>query len=316
MLDKRASYTSADSLPLKLLMLEDPGRLRPVHVQWMPTNRCNLSCKFCSCSERDKSLEMPIDPAISVIRKFSEMGCEAVTITGGGEPLCHPHLPEMVDEFCRHGVKVGLVTNGLLLPRVPVETLRKLTWCRISHGDDRRFTLQYRESLRTVVGSASSVDWAFSYVIGGQPDYASIREIVEFANEHGFTHVRLVGDLMHPEDAPFDRVRQSIQGVDRIVIYQPRKEFTRGKDCLIGYVKPLVSPDFWMYMCCGVQYALEPMSKDLPDELCMGSALDLESVYRDVSPRRVWCSRCYYQQYNDLLKVLSSPTSVAHREFV
>jgi len=44
-MDKRSSYTAASSLPAKVLRNKDvldalPG-IEPVHVQFIPTNRCN-----------------------------------------------------------------------------------------------------------------------------------------------------------------------------------------------------------------------------------------------------------------------------------
>jgi len=313
MLDRKTSYTAAGSVPLKLLMLPEPGRLRPIHVQWVPTNRCNLRCEFCSCSARDRSLEMSLDQAIEVIDHLAELGCLAATITGGGEPLMQSGFPTMVKHFRHRGVEVGLVTNGTLLHVQDPSILKLLTWCRVSCGDEREFTPVQAERLSRV--THLPVDWSFSYVVGVNPDVANARRVVDFAHEHEFTHVRLVGDLLHPEEVPFDEVSRNFAG-DDLVLMQPRKQYVRGHDCLICYVKPLIAPDFRVYMCCGVQYALDPMSLDLPQALCLGSALDLGAIYADPRPQKVPCVRCYYQDYNDLLGVLSDPIRVKHRRFV
>lgn len=315
MVDLRASYTAADTVPLKLFLNEGVKDLRPIHVQWIPTNRCNLNCSFCSCSERNKSLEMPLNKAISVIQELAYLGCKAVTITGGGEPLCHKGLTVMLEAFHQNNIQVGLVTNGRLLNDLSIYTLNKLTWCRISHGDERHFDLDYQQIL-SYATQATKVDWSFSYVVGSSPNLLNLVQVVDYANRKNFTHVRLVGDLLHPEEIDFEPIHRVLEGKDSKVIYQPRKEYTRGKDCLIGYVKPLIAPNFNVYMCCGVQYALEPMTKDLPDELCLGSALNLRDIYSNPSPQKVSCVRCYYQNYNELLKTLSRLDSIAHRDFI
>jgi organic radical activating enzyme len=304
MIDRKASYTAADTVPVKLFLHEEVKRLRPVHVNWMPTNRCNLNCPFCSCAGRDQSEEMPIDVAVKVICNFARLGCKAVTVTGGGEPLCYGPLMEMLQEFHHYGIDIGLVTNGLLFNRLSLATVSLLTWCRISNADGRSLTPAYRRILDRV--TEVPIDWAFSHVVSKEPNLEEIRQVVEYARAKHFTHVRLVGDLMEPEAVPFAPVMDALTGIDDLVIYQPRKEYSQSTSCLIGYVKPVVAPNFRMYLCCGVQYALDPTRRDMPEELSMGSALNLDSVYEKPEPYRVHCNRCYYGAYNSLLATLTS----------
>ena len=310
--DKRASYTAANAIPVKLFFHEETAKLRPIHVNWLPTNRCNLNCPFCSCSKRDKSLEMPLKEALRVIEEFARLGCKAATITGGGEPLCHPRLPEMIEHFVGCGIDVGLVTNGLLLDTLDLDAIGLLTWCRVSNADHRHFTPAYQRVLDRV--TEVPIDWAFSHVVGPDPNVQEIRRIVEYANKREFTHVRLVGDLKQPAEIFMRGIRRHLEDIDERVIYQPRKEYVASNSCLAGYVKPVVGPDFKMYLCCGVQYALAKPSDDLPEELSMGSARDLEAVYRDPKPFKVPCARCYYQAYNDVLHAMTS--QIAHGNFV
>jgi len=312
MIDKQASYTAADTIPVKLFLNQGVPRLRPVHVQWMPTNACNMQCDFCSCSERNRSLEMPIDEALRVIGDFAQLGCKAVTITGGGEPLMHPYITEMIEAFHEAGILVGLVTNGLLLDRLSQKVIGLLTWCRISNADNRTFSAGYRRILDRV--TQVPIDWAFSHVVTSTPNLSEIVRVVKYANKRAFTHVRLVGDLLEPEAVQLGSVREVLQGIDQLVLYQPRKKFVRSGSCLIGYVKPVVAPDFKMYLCCGVQYATDPMNRDFPESLSMGSARELGEVYGNPQPIAVNCVRCYYQNYNAVLRALTS--DIQHREFV
>lgn len=241
--------------------------------------------------------------------RFARLGCKAVTITGGGEPLCYPRLEEMIAEFQTHGIEIGLVTNGLLLDRLSTRSIAQLTWCRISNGDDRTFTETYRRTLDRA--TAIPIDWAFSYVVSETPNLDEIGRIVAYATEKKFTHVRLVGDLMAPETVPMDMVREHLQGCDDLVIYQPRKKYVPSLSCLVGYVKPIITPDFRMYLCCGAQYALKEQTRDWPEALCMGSALRLDDVYGSPKPFSVPCLRCYYSDYNRVLAgILENPSHV------
>lgn len=314
MTDLNASYTAADTFPLKLLLNNGVKDFQPVHVQWIPTNRCNLRCKFCSCSERDRTVEMDLPTAESIIFRLAQLGCRAVTITGGGEPLLHEYLPEMLAQFRLMDIKIGLVTNGLLLDRLSVEDLSTLTWCRISNGDERTITPSYRRTLEDTIARGPKVDWAFSHVLSEHPNLPEIRKLVEFANEHQFTHVRIVADIFQARDISFDSIREELLGIDQRVIYQPRNAPVRSSLCAIGYIKPVIAPDFNIYHCCGVQYAMEEPRRDLPQELCMGSAKNLDDLY--VAPK-VWsvnCARCYYEAYNKVLRPLLG--DIRHEEFL
>lgn len=324
--DIKTSFTAADSIPLKVLLdtdlfkkVQNSNRLVPLHIQLLPTNRCNLKCKFCSCSERDESLEIDFNLAKKIIKLCKDEGTKAVTITGGGEPLLYPHFSDLIDCFYDNSIKIGLVSNGLLLHKVDNKTLNKITWCRISNDDFRTFSTNYRAQLEEVVSGATSVDWAFSHVVSSKPNLEEIARIIHFANSHDFTHVRLVADLFHPEDINMGTLADSLRAMnvdDSKVVYQGRKAFERGDDCYIGYLKPLIGPDAKIYACCGVQYALEVPSKDLPPELCLGDALDLHEIMSrsNVPLDGTRCVKCYYGNYNSLLRGMLK--SVVHKEFV
>jgi len=325
-IDIKTSFTAADSVPLKVLLDKNlmhhahhNNRLLPLHIQFLPTNRCNMNCTFCSCSERDADLEMDFDLARAIIEKCQAAGTKAVTITGGGEPLMYPKFAELVQCFHSNGIKIGLVSNGLLLHKVPKETIDKITWCRISNDDNRSFSGAYAERLTRVVEASPEVDWAFSHVVSSTPNIPEITRIVEFANDHSFTHVRLVADLFQPADVDMEALKDALRAhdlADAKVVYQGRKAFEKGGDCFIGFLKPLIGPDAKIYACCGVQYAFEVPSKDLPKELCLGEAMDLEKILAgsDVPLDGSKCVKCYYMNYNTLLRGMLK--SIAHKEFV
>ncbi len=89
---KEISYTAASAYPIKIFfdlellksMIKDK-KILARHIQMNFTNRCNLNCSFCSCSERDKSIEMPFEKVVETMQKFKELGCVSTTLTGGGE---------------------------------------------------------------------------------------------------------------------------------------------------------------------------------------------------------------------------------------
>jgi len=318
----KESYTAASQIPVKIILDTElvkkikSGTIPPVHVQFMPTNRCNLNCSFCSCAARNKNIEMDFNLAKKIIDDLKDLGCKAVTITGGGEPLFYPQIEELIEYFYRKKIKIGLVTNGLLLHKVSKDTLNKLVWCRISHADYRPFNSEYIRLLHKI--TSVDIDWAFSYVVSETPNLERIAKLVLFANDHEFTHIRLVSDLFVPEKIDMKKINEYLKRIkvdDKLVIYQGRKDYTKGSDCFICYLKPVISPDLKVYTCCGAQYALKKPSRDMPEELCIGSALELKSIYKEFKPfKGSICHKCYYENYNIILKNLLN--GIKHREFI
>ncbi len=86
--DKITSFTAASELPLKIFLDNElvnsikKGVILPRHIQLNPENNTNLNCDWCSCSKRDKNLELDYNGLISTMRGAYKLGCKAVTITG------------------------------------------------------------------------------------------------------------------------------------------------------------------------------------------------------------------------------------------
>jgi len=317
------SYTAADSLPVKLIKnyellrsMREKKTIIPIHVQFIPTNQCNLNCTFCSCSEDDRKTEMSFDDAKRIIEKLHKLGTKSVTLTGGGEPLLYKHFQELLTEFHSAGIKIGFVTNGLSLDQYSYEYV---TWCRISNSDERVLNSEYYKILNIAVEDNPDVDWAFSHVVSPYPDCAKIQRIIEFANLNNFTHVRLVADLLNYDKVDLSKVRITLKTNyvdDSKVIYQSRNTPTRGGDCYICYLKPMIGADCKVYCCCGSQYSLKKPSKSLPSELCLGSAFDIDKIIKNshIPFNGYICHRCYYENYNKVLEAILTDTE--HMDFV
>lgn len=81
---------------------------------WELTLRCNLSCRHCgSRAGKPRPDELSLAECLSVVEQLSELGCRMVTL-GGGEPLLRPEWPIIAEALVDRGIKVGMVTNGLM----------------------------------------------------------------------------------------------------------------------------------------------------------------------------------------------------------
>lgn len=320
--DRTSSYTAAgDGFPVKLLQSHDAidsrGRIVPLHPQIYPTNACNLDCSFCSCSARDRKLEISWLDTKQILVELFDLGAKALSISGGGEPLLLPHINEMIDLAQGMNMEIGLVTNGSLMSKLKVRD--HPTWIRVSTSDSRDMNGRFWNQLCLAVENYHKTDWAFSYVLTKKPDYTKLRKVLAFAHRHSFTHVRIVSDLTDLNNVPeMDEVKAALAMMpgEHLVIYQGRKAYTKGyKHCLISLLKPVIGPDGGIWPCCGVQYALPKPSNDMEIGMRMGDWTDFRDIMQE---QRCFngsaCTRCYYESYNTALDLLTRP--IKHKEFV
>jgi len=311
------SYTAADiSIPIKVL--HDTELVNSIinykyillrHLQLCPTNACNLNCKFCSCGDRNNKTEMPYDKAAKILEDSKEVGCRSITITGGGEPLMHPRINDIIKKCDDLRIGVGMVTNGLLLDRLTTP----VKWCRISFDSNRYFS-KLKPILSEAVKRFPKIDWAFSFVM--YDAIGDLEKVIDFANNNHFTHIRVVSDILHPEEDKIDKLKTGLTGKDQKIIYQSRSKPSVGaKDCLISLLKPTISAEGNIYPCCGAQYAIKNSKRDFVDKMSMGPAENIkEIVEKQQHFDGSICQVCYYSGYNKLLSLLNR--DIAHGEWV
>jgi len=316
------SFTSASVFPAKLLktnVTDAAGRIMPVHLQISPTNRCTLNCSFCSCSARDKKLQLSLKDIKRIIINATFCGTKAVTITGGGEPLCHPKIKQIIEYIHECGIKIGLVTNGTIVHMLSKKDWSRVAWCRISSGDFRKWTDKYRDRLQLAIDSGPNVDWAFSHVVGCKPNIELIRKLMKFAKLNNFTHIRLVSDLLDLDNVPpMDDIEEKLIDIDYPnMIYQGRKDARQGTErCLISLLKPVVGTNGMLYPCCGTQYAQAEPAKDFGAPIMtMGPACDIRGIYKNQECfNGLKCKTCYYSDYNYALDIMTD--ELKHEEWV
>jgi organic radical activating enzyme len=247
------SYTSASVFPAKLLSSNTDitwhtmeHDIQPIHIQLNPTNKCNLNCSFCSCKGKDDA-EMTFEQVSDILSRFRKLGTKAVTISGGGDPLCHPRINDIIDKCKDLGIEVGLVTNAILLPILKRSS--DIKWCRISLSGEHLISKKAEE----VIKEMPQVDWAFSYVM--IPDnFSNVVEAVKLSNDLKVTHMRIVDDILDEGESYIGKAQEMIHAAgedDSRVIYQGRKNHTVGTPkCLISLIKPSIDAHGLVFPCC------------------------------------------------------------------
>ncbi len=125
------------------------------------TQRCNLTCVACPCHSPFRAAPQPAgtnDLSPEIFQRFltelRAMGTRTLVLSGDGEPLLHPQLPELISFAKDLGMHVTLFTNGALL-----------TPSLAARLSDSRLDV-----LRVSLWSATSEDFAAAYP-GTRPEF-------------------------------------------------------------------------------------------------------------------------------------------------
>jgi MoaA/NifB/PqqE/SkfB family radical SAM enzyme len=94
---------------------------RPLQCSLYVTDRCNLSCSY--CSEFDNQSPHPSLSALKRrIDKVVELGVIKLALVGG-EPLLHPDIEHIIRHAKNKDITVSISTNGFLLSNSMIEKL-------------------------------------------------------------------------------------------------------------------------------------------------------------------------------------------------
>ncbi|MBN1591828.1 MAG: radical SAM protein [Candidatus Coatesbacteria bacterium] len=91
----------------------------PHLIDWAITNRCNLKCVHCRGMAQE---ELDSETLLSVAEEIPALNPGWV-ILEGGEALLRDELWDIIDILHRRGIRLYLISNGMLLNRMSVERL-------------------------------------------------------------------------------------------------------------------------------------------------------------------------------------------------
>jgi len=89
------------------------GRRVPLFVQLMPTERCNLRCRYCYADFGYRAREdFPLENILRLIDGLGELGTRFIMVAGG-EPMMRRDIGIIVNRITEHGIECSINTNGL-----------------------------------------------------------------------------------------------------------------------------------------------------------------------------------------------------------
>ncbi len=84
----------------------------PFHAEFSPTDACNYDCFFCNAAFVDRSQRLKWDVLRKVTEDLIDMGVRSVRLAGGGEPLIHPQITDMLDLLLERRINISNVTTN------------------------------------------------------------------------------------------------------------------------------------------------------------------------------------------------------------
>ncbi len=86
-------------------------------------SRCNCRCAMCDIWKTGEHREIPVSFVEHHIEAFAKFGVEWVVLSGG-EPLMHSALFRICDIVRSRGIRVTVLTSGLLISRYASDIAR------------------------------------------------------------------------------------------------------------------------------------------------------------------------------------------------
>jgi len=122
--------------PQHLASFQKRENFAPVSVEISPSHLCNAKCPSCWYVVGDQKPAHSRDYLnfallLSVLDDFADMGVEALTWTGGGDPSIYPQINQAIEAAAHHGLKQAMFTNGY----VSIERPDLLRWIRLTITD-------------------------------------------------------------------------------------------------------------------------------------------------------------------------------------
>lgn len=279
----------------RIRAVRDRSPVAPVHVRLKPINHCNHDCWYCAYrvsnlqlgKDMDLRDRIPEDKMAEIVEDIVDMGVEAVTFSGGGEPLLYKTLPQHIKRLGEGGVKVASLTNASNLKGRMAEAFAEHgTWIRVSMDgwDDDSYAKARNvpvgafstivDNMRAFTALKSRCVLGASYIVD-QANSAHVYEFCALMKDVGVNHVRVAGavvsnspgeqnayhkDIFDDVMAQIDRAEGLVDDVFGLVNHYHEMESRFDKDydfCPYLQFQTVIGADSMVYACHDKAYNLD-----------------------------------------------------------
>lgn len=312
--------------PEWLQAIREGKRPAPICVELIPTNRCNHNCVFCIHKAPNPlfnpKAEIKFSKLAEIVNDCAEMGVQAIEVTGGGEPMMHPHFLDLCWLILSHGMDLGLVTNGSLWNRHTTDVLSQATWVRFSidagteeaYAATRGVAVGYgglqkvRNAVNDLAGTGPTV--GVSFVIC-EANLDTIGHAAENAGNDGADYLRITVPVGTDYDGTANDELDSICDDPffiTIIDALNRRDDVAMCPCRIQHANAYIGADENLYSCCCNAYT----DTGYLGTLKGARFKDVWPTAKSVNPAN--CTRCAYAEKNEAIDAaLAEPV---HGNFV
>lgn len=267
----------------KVLKIIDGEIPLPEVVELFTTNFCSFSCPFCRCSEYhgDSSQYLDFPLFARLLSELSQQGVKTLEMGGGGEPLEHPRIEEMLTLLASEGFRLGLITSGYVMTSNPglVDPLLQCSdWIRFSvdaisdevyrtvHGRHRVLYSALKNTMTDIVQSVRAqppgnrISKIGMKIIIQQPNEDEVLRVVDEALEIGVHYLQFKWLEEHPWSIPLERRPGLIADLKKQIAEIPQESLMvdllsgyggprmQGR-CVMSVLHPVVDWDGAVYLC-------------------------------------------------------------------
>lgn len=330
--------------PDKLNAILNRERTAPLYVRIKPTNVCNQNCNYCVYANDavidnrvvNRRTSIPWDKMKEILDDLIGMGTKAITFSGGGEPLCYPHICDALEIVNKNGIDYAMITNGQALLERERVALANASWVRISLDSVNKEMYKKIRGVDTypiVMNNISkfakekNVDCTLGVnFVTTKDNYKSIYELCGILAEMGVNNVK-ISPLM-VKGAP--EYHEEIKGEVEEQIRKVKEEIVNSNFTLIDKYTDDASMDTDFkktYSCCYIKEIFTVIGADSKVYYCHQRAYTKDGEIGDLtnqSFRKLWLSeetiqkfqkmnaqkecnfRCAFEERNQLLDSLVS----------
>lgn len=76
----------------------------PYHIELDWVDSCNASCFFCNSKHLHDHARLSWDKVTTILDEAYSLGLRCLRLSGGGEPLLHPHLQDLLSWLTGSGL--------------------------------------------------------------------------------------------------------------------------------------------------------------------------------------------------------------------
>lgn len=291
----------------------DHIQLRPKFCVWEITFTCNMRCLHCASRLNEgwtRGEELSLEEIRRVGKELAALGCEKV-ILSGGEALLRPDWESIARYLVSLGLKVSLISNGLIIDGPKARRIKDAGICRVALSLDglastHNYIRQHPDSfhrVRRAFDALKEQDLPVNFVTHiNRLNLPELGAMEEFISGLGADVWRLqlgspVGRmeshpelLVQPEDLPEiadfivaakNRGRVTISVGDNIGYFSPHEAALRHTPNRQGW-------DFWCGCAAGCLNIGIESQGDVKGCLSLQSERFVEGNVRNQSLREIW----------------------------